>query len=138
MISSFKEFFELLKDSEELEKDLENILKTQLNLTLDSCYECLSKDLQQSAPEVAKELFTVAPNGDYSKLMEDAEIIEKFLKEDAHKAENWKLSRAEVRKENDQLMSIVFKNTAIDDGDILKGFVFVGLSGVIRHSFVQV
>ena len=87
---------------------------------------------------MAAEMTTLAPNGEYDKLMEEPEAILEFLRREAAKPENWVLEFVEVRKEKDQLMELVFFNKAVDDGDSLKGFVFVGLSGKIRHAFPQV
>lgn len=135
MVESFNEIsFEECKES----ADYEKVLNEKLGITFAECYQALNESLQARAAEIAEDLPTMAPNGDYGQLMEDAESIAKFLREEAAKPENWKIEYIEVRKATDQLMELVFVNTTIDEGDILKGFVFVGLSGKIRHAFTQV
>jgi len=98
----------------------------------------LSDSLLERIEELAEELMNIAPYGDYSKLMEEKDGITKFLQDEASKPENWKIQFIEAKKEKDQLIEFVFFNKSVDDGDILKGFVFVGLSGKIRHAFAQV
>lgn len=135
MVDSFKELS--LNEAKE-EGDIDKILKEKLGLSLADCADALSHALQKRAGEFVEELVTVAPYGDYDKLLEDPVGIEKFLREEAHKIENWKIYYVEVKKETDQLIELIFHNKAVDDGDSLKGFVFVGLSGKIRHVFPQV
>lgn len=135
MAESFKDIaFGEAKKSEEIDK----LLQEHLNISLKDCAEALSNSLQKRAEEMASELTSLAPYGDYGKLTEDSEVITKFLREEATKLENWVIEFLEVKKDTDQLMELVFHNKAVDDGDILKGFVFVGLSGKIRHAFPQV
>ncbi len=135
MVESFKEIpFDEAKGAEDIDK----LLQQHLNVSLAQCGEALSASLQERAEEFAGELTSVAPHGDYGKLMENPEDIAKFLREDAAKPERWSLEFLEYKKEKDQLIELVFSNTAVDDGDNLKGFVFIGLSGKIRHAFPQV
>jgi hypothetical protein len=135
MPDSFKDIpFGEAKESEEIDK----LLQEHLKIGLTECAEALSKALLERAEELAPELTSLAPYGDYDKLTEDTDTIIKFLKEEATKTENWKIEFLEVKKEKDQLMELVFFNKSVDDGDILKGFVFLGLSGKIRHAFPQV
>lgn len=135
MIESFKEIF-----SEEHKEigDLDKIMQEKLGIGFSACAQALCESLQQRAEEVTEDVISMAPYGDYDKLTEDPEVISKFLREEASKPENWKIQMVEVKKNDDQLMELVFDNIAVDDGDILKGFVFVGLSGKIRHAFAQI
>jgi hypothetical protein len=136
MLDSFKDFsFGETKTVEDVDK----LLQEKLGVSLQQCQEALSNALLLRAEEVVPDLPSVAPYGDYGKLMEDPETILTFLQQEAFKEENWSCEFAEIRnKEKDQLMELVFYNKAVDDGDILKGYVFVGLSGKIRHAFAQV
>lgn len=135
MVEDFKEIsFENLKELEEID----GVLRENLGIGFAECTKALCDSLLERAEEVVEDLPSVAPHGDYSKLLEEPESIAKFLREEAAKPENWKFEMLEVRKAKDQLMELIFVSTAVDDGDILKGFVFVGLSGKIRHAFVQV
>lgn len=134
MIESFKDLtFEGCKT----EEDADARLQEKLGLTLKECKEALSNSLLIRAEEVVPDLPSVAPYGDYDKLMEDPEVIQKFLEEEAFKEENWEIVFFYARKEQDKIAEFVFYNKSVDDGDILKGFVYVGVSGKIRHAFIQ-
>ena len=88
MPDSFKDIpFGEAKESEEIDK----ILQEHLKIGLAECAEALSKALLERAEELAPELTSLAPYGDYDKLTEDTDTIIKFLKEEATKTENWKI-----------------------------------------------
>lgn len=134
MIESFKELtFEGCKTPE----DADARLQEKLGLSVKTCQEALSNSLVIRAEEVLEDLPSCAPYGDYGKLMEDPLEIQKFLEEEASKPENWEIVFFYARKEQDTLAEFVFYNKAVDEGDILKGFLYVGVSGKIRHAFVQ-
>lgn len=134
MIESFKELtFEGCKTDE----DIETRLQEKLGLSLKACQEALSNYLLINAAEVVPDLPSVAPYGDYDKLMEDPEQIQLFLENEAYKPENWNIVFFYARKEQDKLAEFVFYNKAVDEGDVLKGYVYVGVSGKIRHAFSQ-
>lgn len=135
MVDSIKDIS--FDDAKKVE-DIDKILQENLHVSLAQCTEALSQSLQERAEEFVEELVTVAPHGSYEKLLEEPADILKFLKEEAHKPEHWILEMLGARNEKDQLIELVFQNKAIDDGDMLKGYVFVGLSGSIRHVFPQV
>lgn len=135
MAISFKDIpFDEAKGSEAIDK----LLQEHLGITIAQCALALSVSLQERANEFVDELISVAPNGNYEKLIEDPGAILKFLEEEAYKPEHWELELLGVRSEKDQLIELIFLNKAIDDGDTLKGYVFVGMSGNIRHAFPQV
>ena len=117
---------------------MDKLIREHLGIGFSECAQALSDSLTERAEELAEETINLAPYGDYDKITEDKEVIAKFFKEEAVKVENWEIQFVEIRKATDQLMEMVFFNKAVDDGDILKGFVFVGISGKIRHAFVQV
>jgi hypothetical protein len=123
--------FEGAKTPEEIEK----VVQDNLGISFAECGQVLSQSLLERAEELVGELLNIAPYGDYAKVTEDPEQILSFLKEEAVKPENWKISWIDIKGE---LMELMFDNQAVDDGDILKGFVFIGLSGKIRHAFAQV
>lgn len=134
MIESFKDLsFEGCKT----EEDAATRLQEKLGLALQDCKEALSNSLLIRAEEILPDLPSCAPYGDYDKLMEDPEVIQKFLEDEACKPENWEIVFFYARKEQDKVAEFVFYNKAVDDGDILKGYVYVGLSGKIRHAFCQ-
>lgn len=135
MVDTFRELN--LTEAKSVE-EMELVLKEKLGIGLLECAQALSVSLVKEAEGMIDEFFNIAPHNDYSKLLEDKSSMIKFLQEEACKPENWQLQFMEVRKEKDQLIEMVFFNSAVDGGDILKGFVFLGLSGKIRHAFVQV
>lgn len=135
MVESFKD---LLPEEAKTPEEIDKVLQEKLGIGLSEMAKALSDSLLERTEELAEELMNIAPYGDYSKLMEETDSITKFLQDEASKPENWKIQFIEAKKEKDQLIEFVFFNKAVDDGDILKGFVFVGLSGKIRHAFAQV
>jgi len=135
MPESFKDIpFGEAKKTEEIDA----LLQEHLKISLKDCHEALSISLEKRAEEFAAELTSLAPYGDYDKLTEDTDTITKFLREESTKLDNWKIEFLEIKKDTDKLMELVFHNKSVDDGDILKGFVFIGLSGKIRHAFPQI
>jgi hypothetical protein len=137
MAESFKEMLVSMREIKEEEK-IDSTLREKIGIGFSECAQALSDSLIKRIDEVVGDLPSLAPNGDYSKLVEDKEVMAKFLLEEASKPEHWKFEIMSIRKEGDQLLEVMFLNNAVDDGDILKGFVFLGLSGKIRHAFAQV
>lgn len=135
MVESFKD---LLPEDVKTPEDIDKILQEKLGIGLSEMSKALSDSVLERIEELADDTMNIAPYGDYSKLIEEREGIVKFLQEEASKPENWEIQFIEAKKEKDQLIEFVFFNKSVDDGDILKGFVFVGLSGKIRHAFAQV
>jgi len=117
---------------------MDKLLKEHLNIGLSDCTQALSNSLSERAEELLEDIMNLAPYGDYDKLTEDPQVMLSFLKEESCKQENWIIDFVEVEKKGDKLLKLTFLNKSVDDGDILKGFVFLGLSGVIRHAFTQV
>jgi len=134
MVDNLKDIkFDDAKNTEDMDK----ILRDNLGIGCTECAQALSENLLTKLEECLEDLPNMAPYGDYDKLTEDPQVILTFLKEEASKPENWKLQFVD-REEKSQLLKLMFFNMAVDDGDILKGFVFIGLSGKIRHAFAQV
>lgn len=132
--SPFKNAFKEAKCPE----DFDRILRERTGAGLTECATALTASLLERVDEMLEELPYVSPHGDYSKMMEDKDLIRTFLIDEAAKDEHWEFQYLEVRKNKDTLMELVFFNKAVDDGDTLKGFVFLGFSGKIRHCFPQV
>lgn len=126
-----------MKEAKEPE-DIDKILREHTGTGLSECASALTASLLERVDEMLEELPYVSPHGDYSKMMEDKDLIRDFLLTEAAKDENWTVQFLEIRKTQDTLMELVFFNKAVDDGDTLKGFVFLGFSGKIRHCFPQV
>jgi hypothetical protein len=140
MLDSFKEkIFGELKDleSDAFIEALDKALKDNLEIGLADCAQALSTSLSERYEELLDDIINLSPYGDYDKITEDKEVITKFIKEEAVKPENWRIQFIE-EKEKGKLLELVFFNKSIDDGDLLKGFVFLGLSGKIRHVFTQI
>jgi hypothetical protein len=137
MAESFKEILVSMKEIKEEEK-IDQILREKIGIGFSECAQALSDSLIKRMDEVVNDLPSLAPNGDYSILIEDKALMAKFLQEEAVKPEHWKFEIMSIRKDTDQLLEIMFLNDAVDDGDLLKGFVFLGISGKIRHAFAQV
>lgn len=133
-----EDFKDILDDDLKKIEDIDQKLQEKLGIGLQTMAEALCASLKERAEEVAEDCYSLAPYGDYSKMTEDRDAIVKFLREEAPKPEHWKLEFIQIKKKGDQIIEFLFKNSSVDDGDILKGFVFVGLSGKIRHAFCQV
>lgn len=131
-------FDDLMSDDVKTPEDIDTKIREKLGIGIKEMSHALCDSLRHRAEEVAEDCYSVAPYGDYSKMIEDPEGVAKFFREEAAKPEHWKLEFLEVRKKGDQIIEFTFTNTSVDDGDILKGFVFVGFSGSIRHAFCQV
>ena len=131
------EFFDLSKEEYDEDKVALKI-QTKLGTSLDQMKDALSKSVQERAEELTLDFVNIAPMGDYEKLLEDNDSMAQFLKEEAHKPEHWKLESIFVNAVNKELLSFVFKNIAVDDGEGFEGFVFITKRGKIKHSFAQV
>lgn len=134
--TTFEKLAEDIDASKKFE-ELDAILRKHLTIGFAECAEALGKFLLERGEECLEDMINLAPYGNYDQLTEDKEVMLKFLQEEAIKPENWIIQMVEVKKKGDQLIEILFFNKAVDDGDILKGFIFVGVSGKIRHAFVQ-
>lgn len=135
MIETYKD---LVGDEAKTSEDIDQKIKEKLGIGLAEMVGALCDSLKARAEDVAEDCYSIAPYGDYSKLIEEKEGVVSFLREEASKPEHWKFEFLEVKKKEDKLIEFVFVNSSVDDGDILKGFVFVGFSGLIRHAFCQV
>jgi hypothetical protein len=133
-----KDFDLITKTETKSPEDIDKLLQEHLHISLQDCYESLSESLKNRAEELLPEMFNLAPYGDYNAMMEEPQDMLQFLIEEAAQPKNWVVQFLDVRKQDDQLLELMAYNTAVDDGDILKGFVFIGLSGTIRHAFAQI
>lgn len=127
----------VLNSKSENEEEFNKILQDNLKVSLEDCVVQLNSFLRDRSQDVLKDMFNLAPYGDYSKYTEDLGVILNFLQNEAAQAKNWKVNFSLLRKKDDELIELIFNNIAVDDGDILQGYVFIGLSGKIRHAFVQ-
>jgi len=135
----------MINDIKELEvgekatnEQLDQKIREKLGIGFSEMTEALCLSVKERAVELVEEIANIAPNGDYGKLIEDKDLMAKFLQEEAAKPENWIIQFIETKKKDSGLIEFVFFNKTVDDGDIFKGFVFVGKSGKIRHAFAQI
>lgn len=120
-------------------EDVETMLKEKMGIGLQFMQDRLAEVLKEKAGELILDFSNIAPNGDYSKLLEDVDGMTEFLKTEAAKPENWKIHELQVIKQNPSLplLECIFLNSVVDDGSTLEGYVFLSKSGFIRHAFVQ-
>lgn len=135
MISDFKEL-EFL-NNETLEQ-WDAKLQEKLGMSVLDMKQALSKYVQNKAEELSLTFVNIAPFGDYSLLIEDNDNIAEWLKNEGSKPDNWQLESAYNNPDNPSLLQFIFNCTAVDDGDLFKGHVYISKSGSIRHAFAQV
>lgn len=132
------EFNELDKKDPEIWDKIDLKLKEKLNVGLSDMKSAIASYVESHAEEIALQLPNIAPNGDYSKLIEDNDDMANFLKKEVIKPEGWILILASDHDQHKNLLAFEFISKAVDEGETLKGLVFVSKSGVIRHAFVSV
>lgn len=141
MIEDLKELdlaqLDKLEGKEALEK-LDEILKEKLGLGLAELKAPLIEFTKKNAEEFSLELPNIAPKGDFNNLIEDNEGMTEFLKNEACDPEIWAPFLIAQDETHQQLLRVVFKCLAVDEGETLRGTTFVSKSGVIRHAYVQV
>lgn len=123
------------------EDTAENIavkVQEKLGTSIGLMQEALSRALVERAEEMTLEMMNIAPHGDYDKLIEDNDGMAEFLKTEAHKPENWKLYGIRSSDVKKDLISFVFFNLAVNEGDSMNGYVFVSKTGKIKHAFPMV
>jgi hypothetical protein len=112
-------------------------IEAKIGIAISVMQEALSKATMERAEELTLEIPNIAPLGDYEKLIEDNDGMAQFLKMEGHKPEHWKLYGIKGSDLQKELISFVFTNLGVDQGDTLKGFVFVTKTGKIKHAFPQ-
>jgi len=117
-------------------------IEAVLGVSIEKMRQALEKKIQEQADKLVPDLINVAPYGDYGNLIEDSDKIIGFLKEEASQAKNWKITAITLdggeRLGESDGFGFSFVNTAVDEGDLLYGRVFVGGGGEIRHVMVYV
>jgi len=137
MSDSFKDLdFSDLDEEKDAVEQISAKLKEKLGVSLEEMTTTLSTWVQEHADEVVLDFVNIAPFEDYGKMLEDNEGMAEFLKTEAHKPEHWQLHFMGIDTKRD-LFEVIFSNVAVDDGDSLRGYVFVSPSGKIRHAFAQ-
>jgi hypothetical protein len=132
-VSDFKD---LKFEAENIEQlDLE--IQKKVGISFQTMKESLQNSLSARAGELVSEFKTIAPNGDYSVVLEDEVEMLSYLRDEASKSNNWEFEYVQVCESNSSLLEFVFYNRAVNEGEELKGYVYVSKSGQIRHSFAQ-
>jgi hypothetical protein len=132
-----EDFSELELNKAKTDKDIDLILKEKLNISLVNMVEKISSHLKLHVDDICSEFLTLAPFGEYSKLLETPEDIKSFILDNSDNYDNWKLVYAQINDTNHALMEFVFNFVAANDGEEIKGYAYLGKSGKIRHAFAQ-
>lgn len=99
--------------------------------------ETLTKEI---AGKLAEGMITMAPFQDYANLLEEPEAITTFITNEGSLAKNWELGVVEetdTRLVAEPLLQLIFNNVAVDEPGTLKGFIYLSMSGKVKHAFVR-
>jgi hypothetical protein len=129
-----EKFEDLNLEALDKEEQVDQKIKDKLGIDLLKIREALSECVKSRAEEMSLDILNIVPFGNYRDMIENNEEIAKFLKEEAHKAEHWKLHFIKL---DNNLIKFYFMCMAIDEGETFEGSVFVSKSGKIRHAFAQ-
>lgn len=127
-------------DFEGTSEEVKAKLEEKLGIKITDLREALEKYTQEHAGELGKDFITLAPYGDYGKLLEEENEIASFINEEAALAKNWALAyleQADTRLVSENLLEFVFINTAMDEDEALRGIVYIGAGGKVKHVFVR-
>lgn len=116
---------------------IDKCLNEKLDVSLAQCRDLLSAYTVENSMRLTQEFVNIAPHGDFGMLLEDMDSMSDFLAKDGHKAEYWKFKDIKLTDGYKNLLTIHFQNSAVDNGDVFDGFVYVSFSGKIRHAFTQ-
>lgn len=135
MIESIKdlELDDLDPKNDDFKSKLDEKLKEKLNISVKEMQDVLSTSLISSSADIAGELNNIIAYNDYDKIIEDENDMVEFLKNEASKPENFWLYGIQ---EDNGLLKFHFINMAVDEGDVVNGFVFLSKGGKIKHYFV--
>lgn len=125
-------------NDEQTPEEIAAIVKEKLGMGFPEMAELLSTYLSEKADEISKNYVTLIPYGDYGKLLEGDAKIAYFLRTEATKPESWVPFKLYVSKDPKQpeMIEVAFDNIAVDEGDSMKGYVYISFAGVVRHFFV--
>jgi len=136
MIDSLKDLG--ITGEEEIEQ-LNLIFQEKLGISFNQMVGMLETVLIQRADEVASDFLVMTAFGDYGKLLEDQPKMAQFLRQEASQKDNWKLTYVGSSRDPQlpNMIEVLFGNIAVDEGESLKGYVFLNYAGKILHVFVQ-
>lgn len=114
-----------------------DFIKSEFNLQREDLITGLATYVQSNAEKLSMNMMNIAPHGNYSKMLHNDDDMAQFLKTEAHEDKNWKLSMISPEHKLN-LLRFEFSNKAVDDGESLKGMVYVSYQGKVKHAFAQI
>lgn len=132
-----EKFEDLGLDPQDKIEKIDEKIKDKLGLSLFDLKSKICESLLKKVEKISSEFTTIAPHGDYGKMLEGQEYIAEFLKSEASKPEFWALEYIMLSDVYANIIEFVFDCSAIDDGDALKGYIYVTFSGKIKHAFAS-
>lgn len=123
---------------EEFWKKVDEAIQEKMGLSILKLSILVANSIKDKAEEIALDLPNLAPYGDYGAMIEDNDSMSEFLKKEASKPDNWKLTKIQIDAQNKPMVKFLLMCKAVDDGDVLMGLVFTNKSGEFRHAFCQV
>lgn len=131
-MEEFAKAFKGLEKPQEIQDKLIELL----GVPLVEMQNALSKWVQENSDELANDFGSIAPNGDWDRMIDDHSEMSQWFKTEGHKPENWRMeSFSDSAIPN--LVGVSFANTAVDDGTECSGVVYVSLQGKIKHAFAK-
>jgi hypothetical protein len=136
MIESFDDL-EIPEDA--TYEDAKTILEDKLHIKFTDLIEQLNDSLKERAKDIAGNFLVLTPFGDWSKILEEQPKIVNFLKTKAALPENWHATYIGTSRDAKlpNMVEILFQNDAVDEGDVLMGYVFLSYAGKVLHLFVR-
>lgn len=128
-------FNDLNLSKTETEEQIDLEIKEKLGISLMEIKQAICFYTEIHCEELSKQFRNIAPNGNYSLLMEDESKMAVFIKEECSKVESWKLIEVKSSEKDSELLEFIFINSFVDDGESMNGYAYVGAAGKIRHAF---
>lgn len=117
------------------EEQIDLEIKEKLGISLEDLKKAICSYTESHYDELSKQFVNIAPNGNYSLLMEDESKMADFIKSECSKIEGWKLIQVISVEKDSELLEFTFANSFVDDGDSMNGYAYIGEAGKIRHAF---
>lgn len=128
-------FNDLNLSKTETEEQIDLEIKEKLGISLEDLKKAICSYTESHYDELSKQFVNIAPNGNYSLLMEDESKMADFIKSECSKIEGWKLIQVISVEKDSELLEFTFANSFVDDGDSMNGYAYIGEAGKIRHAF---
>ncbi len=122
---------------EEFYSKIDAKLQEHLNINLSTMKKSLTKYVEENASKISLNVPCLAPDNDYSKLLEDNDSIAEYLQKEGTKPDQYFLLNVAEDNKIKHLLKFQFYMPQINKGESLFGYVFVSKTGAIRHAFVQ-